>query len=134
MFHLGPIHWAAESHLLELVKLVVSAGADPFLRDAAGKYAWSFVFPPSREESGEILKYLLDLGIPVNEPLSHGVPPFGEWCTADSVTPEILELFLDHGLDLTLEIKGRSLLKIALACAKPAIIECLQRRGLLPNK
>jgi hypothetical protein len=117
-----------------MVKLVVGPDADPFVRDASGKYAWSCLFPPIPADSYDILKYFLDLGMPVNEKLSNDVLPFGEWFTSEALTPQMVELFLDHGLDLTLKTKGKSLLDIARACARADVKQVLIRRGLLENK
>jgi hypothetical protein len=112
-----------------MVQTVVEAGADPLLRDEMGRCAWAFVIPTPKEEVYQILKYLLELGMPVNERLRDGTLPFASWFATPGVTPRILELFLDHGLDLTAQTRGRSLFAAAKDVAREELLAVLDRRA-----
>ena len=50
-----PLHWAAYNGHLEVVKLLVAAGADMWIKNAAGHLA---MFEAERAEKGEVVQFL----------------------------------------------------------------------------
>ena len=54
-----PLHWAAYNGHLEVTKLLVAAGADMWIKNAAGHLA---MFEAERAEKSELVQYLLEAG------------------------------------------------------------------------
>jgi uncharacterized protein len=54
-----PLHWAAYNGHLEVVKMLVGAGADMWIKNAAGHFA---MFEAERAEKSEVVQYLLEVG------------------------------------------------------------------------
>ncbi|EME43524.1 hypothetical protein DOTSEDRAFT_97520, partial [Dothistroma septosporum NZE10] len=54
-----PIHWAAYNGHLAVVKLLVAAGADMWVKNAAGHLA---MFEAERAEKDDVVQYLLEVG------------------------------------------------------------------------
>jgi ankyrin repeat protein len=110
MIYQTPIPWAASVNE-EILKMVVKARANPFEVDSKGRYAWVCAIPASGKARYDVMRYLLDLELPVNLKLRDGTVPFIDLLTNDD--PELVQLFLDRGLDLTLVHRGSTLLEIA---------------------
>lgn len=114
-FHDGdrqyPLHWAAGSGNVDIVQMIVKAGGYPFDLDAHGRYAWMCAIGCSGKGRYDVIKYLLDLGQPPGWKLRDGTVPFVDLLVKDD--PELIQLFLDHGLDLNITHQNRTLLEIA---------------------
>ena len=54
-----PLHWAAYNGHLDVTKLLVAAGADMWIKNAAGHLA---MFEAERAEKSEVVQYLLEAG------------------------------------------------------------------------
>ncbi|KAI7568804.1 hypothetical protein KC343_g6800 [Hortaea werneckii] len=54
-----PLHWAAYNGYLEVCKLLVAAGADMWVKNAAGHLA---MFEAERAEKNDVVQYLLEAG------------------------------------------------------------------------
>ncbi|KAI7139203.1 hypothetical protein KC316_g16553 [Hortaea werneckii] len=54
-----PLHWAAYNGHLEVCKLLVAAGADMWVKNAAGHLA---MFEAERAEKNDVVQYLLEAG------------------------------------------------------------------------
>ena len=54
-----PLHWAAYNGQLEIVKILVAAGADMWIKNSAGHLA---MFEAERAEKSDVAQYLLRLG------------------------------------------------------------------------
>ncbi|TKA24628.1 hypothetical protein B0A50_06388 [Salinomyces thailandicus] len=54
-----PLHWAAYNGQLEVVKLLVAAGADTWIKNSAGHLA---MFEAERADKNEVVQYLLEVG------------------------------------------------------------------------
>ncbi|EMC93756.1 hypothetical protein BAUCODRAFT_74420 [Baudoinia panamericana UAMH 10762] len=54
-----PLHWAAYNGHLAVVKLLVQAGADMWVKNAAGHLA---MFEAERADRSEVVQYLLEMG------------------------------------------------------------------------
>jgi ankyrin repeat protein len=120
-----PIHWAAQSGNVEIVQTIVKAGGYPFDLDTKGRYAWICAIAGSGKKRYDIMKYLLDLGQPANWKLRDGSVPFVDILIKDD--PELIQLFLDHGLKLEMEHQGRTLLEIAEQIGSKANLAVIHR-------
>ena len=54
-----PLHWAAYNGHLEVVKILIAAGADVWIKNSPGHLA---MFEAERAEKSEVVQYLLEVG------------------------------------------------------------------------
>jgi hypothetical protein len=121
------IHWAAMSGSLEILNMVLEKGADPFRVCARGKFAW--VSAMSAKDLGvryAMVKRLLDLGLPVNVRCEPGsVLPAAGLIAEEN--PDLMRLFLEHGLDWNQKVRGQPLIDLVFSTAGPQTKEALRR-------
>jgi hypothetical protein len=110
---------------VEIVRMVVNAGANPFEVDLKGRYAWVCAIGAPEKGRYEVMRYLFDLELPVNLKLRDGSIPFIDILVKDD--PGLVQLFLDKGLDLTSTHKGQSLLQIANRIASKENLAVISR-------
>nr|OQO24325.1 hypothetical protein B0A51_07175 [Rachicladosporium sp. CCFEE 5018] len=70
-----PLHWASLNGQLPVVKLLIEAGADMWIKNSAGHLA---MFEAERADKGEVVQYLLEAGGKEVESLGHEGQPSSE--------------------------------------------------------
>ncbi|KAK6442381.1 ankyrin repeat-containing protein [Oleoguttula sp. CCFEE 5521] len=70
-----PLHWASLNGHLTVVKLLIEAGADMWIKNSAGHLA---MFEAERADKGEVVQYLLEAGGKEVESLGHEGQPSSE--------------------------------------------------------
>ncbi|KAK6433144.1 ankyrin repeat-containing protein [Oleoguttula sp. CCFEE 5521] len=70
-----PLHWASLNGHLPVVKLLIEAGADMWIKNSAGHLA---MFEAERADKGEVVQYLLEAGGKEVESLGHEGQPSSE--------------------------------------------------------
>lgn len=106
---------AAYSGDVELVRLLIEYGADPFIRNtdnegallAASGYAWIDGYSKGRstEERLETIKLLVELGADVNWACDHGITPL--MMAANFGEVELIQYLVDQGADLAAHDLGK---------------------------
>jgi hypothetical protein len=105
--------------------MIAKAGVNPFRVDAKGRYAWVCAIPCNGKERLEVIRYLFDLEQPVNLKLRDGSVPFVDLLMKDD--PELIQLFLERGLDLGMTQNGKSLVTIAEQIASKGNLAVISR-------
>jgi ankyrin repeat protein len=90
-----PLAYAAAYGNLEIVQLLVKAGADLNGKVAYGDVA---LIKADEHENDDIIEYLIEQGADVNVPNEFGVTPFIGLCM--SKKPKLVQLALKHGGDV----------------------------------
>jgi ankyrin repeat protein len=106
---------AAYSGDVQLVRLLLSYGADPSIRNsdnegtllAAAGYAWIDGYSQGRstEERLQTIKLLVELGLDVNWACDHGITPL--MMAANFGKVEIIQYLVDQGADLSAHDLGK---------------------------
>ena len=119
--------YGAAKGSLTVVQLLLAAGADVNLAATSGQTA---VSEAAYWGHAEVLNLLISAGAALNVPdRENGWTPVMKTVVWENT--EILRLLLDAGADATLrDHEGRTVLAIALADGKGAIVEVLQQAGI----
>jgi hypothetical protein len=122
-----PIHWAVQSGDLEVIKLIVQAGADPLALCDRHKNALWYLWSNPADKWYDVASYLIGLGLDVNSRDIDGFLVFGGTIVLSTTPVSVIELFLSNGLDLSLENgNGRKPLRDYVEkCVSPAIKEVI---------
>ena len=95
-----PLHWAVQNPEIpvEIVELMVQNGGDIHVRTKNTKS--SLIETAIRNASkGEVLKRLIELGIPVENDGGRGTPLIHKAVTNTHCPLELFEILVDHGID-----------------------------------
>ncbi|OQO15260.1 hypothetical protein B0A48_00643 [Cryoendolithus antarcticus] len=101
-----PLHWASLNGQLPVVKLLIEAGADMWIKNSAGHLA---MFEAERADKGEVVQYLLEAGGKEVESLGHEGQPSSEDVQdidAEAPSGESAAAGADKDTDVTMEEAG----------------------------
>jgi hypothetical protein len=111
---------------LEILELMIASGADPKRVCNKGKYAWVHAMS-SRDPAVRyaMVKRLLDLDLPINVRCENNcvLPAAGVLAQEN---PELIHLFLTHGLDLNQRVRDQTFLELAMETAGPETKKVLE--------
>ncbi len=99
---LTPLHWAVQNPNIpvEIVDIMVQNGGDIHVRTKNTKS--SLIETAIRNATkGDVLKYLIELGIPVENDVERGPPLIHRAVTNTHCPLELFEILVDHGTDPT---------------------------------
>lgn len=126
------IWFAAERGDVEAVKNFAAQGADVNGKQDEGK--WRPLHCAARAGHLEIVKELIRLGAKMNVCTSDGYTPLHVAFYDDKANKDVVDYFLDAGVDINKNVKGGStVLSLAALSGDEAMVKHLLSRGADPN-
>ncbi|WP_425396687.1 ankyrin repeat domain-containing protein [Aeoliella sp.] len=129
-----PLHWPAHNGFVEIVQLLLDAGADVHAQEL-GCYGGTPLHWASEHEPA-VVRLLLERGADVNsvnqreESDFYGITPLMMNVLMKDDSAEVTRLLIDAGADLAVRYRGKSLLEVAEEKGNNRILAELRRAAL----
>ena len=128
MFHQGAVHWAASSSNVEILKMILKAGASPFVVDNMGRYPLSSVLVSDVSTWYDLLKVLINTGLPINAKSDKGQYFMASLFANSHTPPSVVHLLLESGADLSPRVRDNmTLLEMARMFASPDVLDVVNQ-------
>lgn len=134
MFYQGAVHWAAGSSNVAILKMILEAGASPFVIDNQGRYPLSSVLVSDVSTWYDLLEVLINEGVPINARSDRGQYFMAELIVNPRTPPNVVRLLLEQGADMSVTVRDNiTLLEMAKMCASPAVLDVVNQFYNQPN-